>query len=61
MDPHNITNPSQTYPQHTLHDSDEAKNIKCKNFNTEKRKIMREMNISQICLLKHHVVLRRKK
>jgi hypothetical protein len=64
MDPHNITNPSQRYPQRNFSDSDKTNGtseIKYKNFHTEKRKILREMNISPICLHKYHVVLRRKK
>ncbi len=64
MDPHNITNPSQRYHQRNFSDSDETNRtneIKYKNFHTEKRKILRDMNISPICLRKYHVVLRRKK
>jgi hypothetical protein len=60
MNPHYITNPSQTYPSITLGDYHTSTKIKCKKFHSEQKKILRELNISQISLKKHHVVLRRK-
>jgi hypothetical protein len=61
IDPHNITDPSQRYPDITLGDSHKGTIIKCEKFHAEKKKIMRELNINQVSLSKHHVVLRRKK